>query len=139
MMKNRSGAGCFIVVEGKVLLLQRSERSSNPLTWCVPGGRIDGDETAHEAAVRETKEETNINLNGFPIPKSIEQPISDPEDKGTFTTFLYKFDPWWKISEFPVTIDHESVDWGWFNPKEMASLSLHPGMDLVLKKMKMKV
>ena len=138
-MKDRSGAGCLIVVENHALLLQRNQYCKHPLTWCVPGGGIDEGETAHEAAIRETKEEANINLKGFPIPKSVTQPMSDPDSKGTFTTFLYKFDPWWKISEFPVTIDKESIDYGWFNAKDMAGMNLHPGMDLVLKKVKMKV
>lgn len=49
--------------EGKTLLLRRSAADvQRPLEWDIPGGHIDANELAEEAAVRETKEEANIEL-----------------------------------------------------------------------------
>lgn len=49
--------------EGKLLLIRRSESAPNrPLEWDVPGGHTDPGESAAEAAVRETHEETGIQV-----------------------------------------------------------------------------
>jgi ADP-ribose pyrophosphatase YjhB (NUDIX family) len=42
--------------EGEILLIRRSDNDN----WALPGGAIDLGESAREAAVRETKEETGI-------------------------------------------------------------------------------
>lgn len=48
----------------EILLLRRSKDDERrPLQWDIPGGHTDGNEFAEEAAVRETREETGININ----------------------------------------------------------------------------
>lgn len=42
-----------------LLLMQRSDNGH----WCLPGGRIDPGESAHEAAVREVREETGWSID----------------------------------------------------------------------------
>ncbi len=52
---------CYVVKNGKVLMFKRSETSSRfPGWWIGPGGRIDSDEDALVAAVREIKEEAGV-------------------------------------------------------------------------------
>jgi 8-oxo-dGTP pyrophosphatase MutT (NUDIX family) len=49
---------------GQILSLLRSESDSwKPLHWGLPGGHIDEGETPFEAAIRETKEECNLEVN----------------------------------------------------------------------------
>ena len=57
-------AGAAVLVrnsEGHILLLKRSPQSRfAPDKWGLPGGKIEKGETPLEAAVRETKEETQL-------------------------------------------------------------------------------
>jgi len=58
-MKGKVAIG-VIEREEKFLILQRAEDESSAGRWCFPGGRIEEDETAEEAALREVKEETGL-------------------------------------------------------------------------------
>jgi len=49
---------------GQILSLLRSESDDwKPLHWGLPGGHVNEDETPFEAAIRETKEECNLDVN----------------------------------------------------------------------------
>ena len=56
-MKYEKACGCVIIKEGKVLLIK-----DNHGNWGVPKGHVEKNETEIETAVRETKEETNIDV-----------------------------------------------------------------------------
>jgi len=48
---------------GRVLLMRRSPTDpSNPWYWNFPGGGVDENETPSQAAIREVKEESNLNV-----------------------------------------------------------------------------
>ncbi len=50
---------CVVVTEaGKILLTKRSDFH----IWCLPSGRVEDEETVVEAAIRETKEETGLDV-----------------------------------------------------------------------------
>ncbi|HEY2861674.1 MAG TPA: NUDIX hydrolase [Terracidiphilus sp.] len=55
------GVGAVIVYQGRVLLVQRG-REPMKGKWTVPGGLIEVGETLSEAVVRETREETGIEV-----------------------------------------------------------------------------
>ena len=55
-MTERS-CGCVVIEDGKVLLIQ--QRNGH---WGFPKGHVEADETERNAAIRETKEETNIEV-----------------------------------------------------------------------------
>ncbi len=46
----------------EVLLVKRGSKP-NVGSWCIPGGHLEKNENSLDAAIREIKEETNINLN----------------------------------------------------------------------------
>lgn len=52
----------LIIRNGKVLMLQRGPEISLPDYWCLPGGRIDPEESPERACVREVKEETGLSI-----------------------------------------------------------------------------
>lgn len=134
-MKDKSAAGCMIIVQGrKFLLLKRNASSTFPLTWCIPGGRIDPGENPLEAALRETEEESSLDMSNFTFSEIIEQPLLDG-NPGKFTTFVYFVPDEYDVDDFNVKIDFESLDWGWFTIEEMKYINLHPGMYYVLNKL----
>lgn len=58
-------AKAFIVNgEGKLLIIKRRENDAQqPSTWDFPGGRLDHGESPFEGLKRETKEETNLEID----------------------------------------------------------------------------
>lgn len=55
-MKEKS-CGCIIIDNNKVLLVQQNQEF-----WGFPKGHVEGDETEEETALREVKEETNLDV-----------------------------------------------------------------------------
>ncbi|MFQ5613365.1 MAG: NUDIX domain-containing protein, partial [Anaerolineae bacterium] len=55
------GAGVLIEQDGRVLLVRRGMDPGKGL-WCLPSGFVEIDESPAEAAVRECKEETNLDV-----------------------------------------------------------------------------
>lgn len=51
-----------IVVDGRLLIAQRSEKMSSAFLWEVPGGKVEDGESDHAALVRELREELNIEV-----------------------------------------------------------------------------
>lgn len=60
----KRSAVCGILSEGCILLLERHPMSRIK-GWCLPGGKLDFGENFFEAAIRETKEETGLDI-GIP-------------------------------------------------------------------------
>jgi ADP-ribose pyrophosphatase YjhB (NUDIX family) len=76
--------GCFLVHDGKILLLKGAKAPRFGL-WCVPGGEVKEDELDIETLVREVKEQTGLEIDGYFIewfsPFYVRYPKSD---------FIYK-------------------------------------------------
>lgn len=49
-----------VVHQGRMLMLQRAADSKYPNQWCIPGGKIEKNETPEQCAIRELREETGI-------------------------------------------------------------------------------
>ena len=73
--------GCIVIEDGKVLLIQ--QRNGH---WGFPKGHIEADETERNAAIRETKEETNIEVE---IKGSRIYTESYITDKGNYKEVIY--------------------------------------------------
>lgn len=56
-LKKEKACGCIIIDNGKVLLIQQ-----NKGWWGFPKGHVEEGETEIETAIREVKEETNIDV-----------------------------------------------------------------------------
>lgn len=67
------GVGVMIIEGDRILLGHRVKQAADtggifePDTWCLPGGKQAYGETVFEAAIRETKEETNLDIEGLSI------------------------------------------------------------------------
>lgn len=67
MKEFKRSAGVLVKTNNKVLLCKRSPKESMPGLWSIPMGNIESEESPLDAALREFKEETDIEL-----PKSLE-------------------------------------------------------------------
>jgi len=62
-MNSAIAAKSFIVNDGKLLIIKRADDDIQmPGVWEIPGGRLDDGEDIEEGIKRETKEETNIDI-----------------------------------------------------------------------------
>jgi 8-oxo-dGTP pyrophosphatase MutT (NUDIX family) len=114
-------AGALLLNEGRVLLLQRAPGSDHAGEWCCPGGGVEGDETAEEAALRELREETGIELDG--LDRQLCRRIAEGVDYVTFVKSVPE--------RLAASVDHESSGSGWFPLGELP-LPLHPGVAVSL-------
>lgn len=59
-------ASAVITHEGKVLLVRRRVKEGS-LSWQFPGGEVEAGESAGQAAVREVREETGLNVEDLEV------------------------------------------------------------------------
>ena len=72
--------------EGIVLI----ERKNEPYGWAIPGGFIDYGESAENAAIREAKEETNLDVKLGNLLGVYSDPNRDPRFHTISTVFVAK-------------------------------------------------
>ena len=110
--------GASIVIlnkEKEILLLKRSSLSRwMPNKWGLPGGKIEDGESKEKAAVRETLEETRLEVS----PKDL---FLLSETKKVVVYFT-------KVYNGVVIIDWEHSDWGWVKRKDLANYDAIPTM-----------
>ena len=95
-------AKVVFIREDRTLLLLRGMQSRDPFSFDVPGGHLQVGETPKEAAVREVKEETNLNLR--------EEDLDFIEKIGR--TVYFKAMAWeGKIYQPPDFTEHETYLW----------------------------
>lgn len=80
-------AGFFLVRKDNKILVCHPTR--HPLNfWSIPKGRLDNDEQPIDAAIRETMEESNVDLSDWQIIHNIE-PIPYPNNKKILYPFVF--------------------------------------------------
>lgn len=124
-MINEKSAGCIIIDESKVLLVQQS--SGN---WGFPKGHLEKNETEIEAAIRETKEETNLDVKI--IEPNVRYSIEYDTEKGTHKEAVYFLAS--KISENIVRQESEIGEIKWFSFEDaIKTISFENAKELLKK------
>ena len=75
----------IIEVEGGIVLI---ERKNPPHGWAIPGGFVDYGETVEDAAVREAKEETSLDVRLTKLLGVYSDPSRDPRSHTISTVFV---------------------------------------------------
>lgn len=123
-----------VIREGRVLLSQRPTSKDYPFCWETPGGKVEGNESHHQALARELDEELGITVksriekrsDGFEKVFSIAENAlwcGEVKLEGRDSVFLlyYRCEIEDKIEP------REGQGFGWFTATEMARLGLTPG------------
>ena len=107
--------------EGRVLLLQRGRGATwMPLKWAPPGGLIEPGESPETAVIRETKEETTLD-----IVRPTEFLISPNGEIVYFVTRHYKG---------TCAIDFEHDDFAWVYPEELTNYDIVPRLAYIIQR-----
>ena len=93
-------AGFFLVRKDNKILVCHPTRHPSTF-WSIPKGRLDNDEEPLDAAIRETMEESNVDLTDWQIIHNIE-PIVYPNNKKILYAFVF--------FEFQNKINFDSLD-----------------------------
>ena len=113
------GAGVLIHRRGKLLLVKRSQ-PPDAGSWSFPGGAVELGETTEEAALREVKEETglDIELEGLFDVKTYLPRRSGGGHRHQIVVVDYIGKP----RRGRVRLNGESSDFGWYGPGEVRRL-----------------
>lgn len=113
------GAGALVHRRGRLLLVKRNERPSKG-TWSFPGGAVEFGETVVDAAVREVKEETGLDVE---VEELFDVVTYLPSERGpTARNQIIVVDYLARPRNLRVRLNHESSDFGWFTPRQVRSL-----------------
>jgi 8-oxo-dGTP diphosphatase len=114
--------------QGRLLLVLRRDSGE----WELPGGRVDVGESAVEAAVRETAEESGlrVRITGlvglFTDPAYVVESAAGDEISQQFVVCFHAWTVWGR----PAPDLHETLDAAWFDPADVAALPVEPGARL---------
>jgi 8-oxo-dGTP diphosphatase len=114
------GVGVMIWQEGKLLLGSRLSKLGTD-RWSFPGGHVEFGESPEQAAIRETKEETNLDVKKL--------------EKLSFTSDIYKdgqhyITLFFLAREWVGTVKNMEPDkckeWSWFSPDQLPEPLFEP-------------
>lgn len=124
-------AGLLVVAPGPVVLLQhRAPWSHGGDTWGVPGGARRRAETATEAALRETVEETALDVAQVRIGGS----HLDDHGGWSYVTMLGSV-----AEPLPVRLERESTALRWVPVQEVDTLRLHAGFGVAWPELRRRI
>ncbi|HSE39264.1 MAG TPA: NUDIX hydrolase [Acidobacteriota bacterium] len=110
-------ADVIVHVGNEVLLVRRKNEPFRGM-WCIPGGFVDPDEKILDAALRELKEETNVdNVNVIPF-GTYGDPGRDP--RGRTVTVVYAT----RLNEKPeARAGDDAAESGWFSLSDLPPMA----------------
>jgi 8-oxo-dGTP diphosphatase len=103
------GLGVFVIKDGKVLLGKRKNAHGEG-AWCFPGGHLEFNETWEECAIRETMEETGINIKNIRFGTATND-IFEKEDKHYITIIMLAD---YDSGEVKLMEPEKCEKWAWF-------------------------
>lgn len=125
------GIGIMVFKDNKILLGHRTQKSQDtggiyePDSWCLPGGKQEYNETIYECAIREMKEETNLDISDLYVFGAID----DIQPHKHFVTL-------WMIANtcvgtLKVMEPDKQDEWKWYSLDELPSHLYSPSKKFI--------
>lgn len=122
-MKREKACGCIVIDNDKVLLVQQNQGH-----WGFPKGHVEGNESEIETAIREVKEETNIDVIPNESKRYTEEYVIGLDILKQVVFFLAK-----KVSSNIVAQECEIKNVKWFTFEEAFSIITYENTKKLLK------
>lgn len=120
------GVGVIVIKDENILLLKRIG-SHGASTWSCPGGHIDFGESIEQCAIRETKEETGLDIGNVQL-KAITNDIF-PEEKKHYITIWVNGE--YLKGEAKIASPREATEINWFKWNELPKPLFLPLQNLI--------
>lgn len=117
----------------EVLLIQRRNEPFKG-RWCLPGGFLDEDEAAEDAALRELREETGLRLSALEQVHAFSEPDRDPRGHVVSITHAAVIS-----GARAVRSGSDAVGVGWFDVKRLPLLGFDHGRAIRLAMQKLEL
>jgi mutator protein MutT len=125
------GVGALILSEGKILLEKRRNEPAKG-KWSIPGGVVEVGESPEEAVIRETKEETGLDVEAPRLVDVVCQVDRDADGRVKYHFVIIDYLVKVRRGEAKATSDAEDVRWVAFD--EVENYSLTPSFRRFFKK-----
>ncbi|MBI3888413.1 NUDIX hydrolase [Candidatus Nomurabacteria bacterium] len=136
-------SGVILSKDGKLILAHKNDNGVYPGCWGIFGGGIEKGENQRTALNREVLEESGIDISKYPAvlvqestgesEKTLKETSERVFVKMNFFTYKVIIDDM-DANSIKVTIDHEHIEYNWFEIPEIKSLKLPPpSIDLFKK------
>jgi 8-oxo-dGTP pyrophosphatase MutT (NUDIX family) len=143
----RTIVGALLVSkDGKIFVVRPDPKNKGAYEdfWVIPGGGVEDGETPEQAVIRETLEETGIDISDCKIEFADDKKTGQSEKnlKPSGERVLVKM----KFIEFriilkdvagntPVTLSHEHSEYRWLDPDDLANYRLSPPSEQLVRQL----
>lgn len=125
-------ATVYIEHNGQILLLHRQDNKSQGNKWGIPGGKVEKNETPLQAVIRETKEETGIDISSQTI-EALKTVYVEYNEKNHFVYHAFRT----KLQGDPGSVRihfNEHKGFTWVTPADALKMDLLQDEDVCIMK-----
>ena len=104
------GVGAVVIRDGRALIIKRAHEPRKG-EWSLPGGLLDLGESLADAARREVKEETGLDVRLGPIIETFDRVHRDADGRIRYHFVIVDYVCWSEVGEAVAGSDAEAVAW----------------------------
>lgn len=123
--------GVIVLKDGLVLLVKRAAEPARG-KWSVPGGTVELGETLREAAAREVKEETGLDVDVGPLVEVVERVLHDDDGRIRYHYVILDFAARYIAGELAAASD--ALEARWVPLDELENFDTTEWLDRVIRK-----